>query len=50
MIDAELGKEDRILISATAIGMGLEPLNVKTEPRIKLMVKAKKNHRINVLK
>jgi hypothetical protein len=50
MIGAELGKENRILISATAIGRGLEPLDVKTEPRIKLMVKAKKKSSYKCIK
>jgi hypothetical protein len=33
VIDAELGREDHGSIPATAIGRGLEPLGVKTDPR-----------------
>jgi hypothetical protein len=36
VIGAELGKEDYSSITATAIGRGLEPLDVKTDSRIRL--------------
>jgi hypothetical protein len=36
VIDAEFGKEDHGSIPATAIGMRLEPLDVRTDPRIGL--------------
>jgi hypothetical protein len=36
MIDAELGRQNQNSIFATAIGRGLKPLDVKTDPRIRL--------------
>jgi hypothetical protein len=44
VIDAELGRKDYGLIPATAIGRGIEPLDVKNDPpnQIKLVVKIKK--------
>jgi hypothetical protein len=36
MIDAEIGREDRGSIPATAIGRGLEPLDARTDPRTRI--------------
>jgi hypothetical protein len=33
VIDAELGREDHGSIPATTIGRGLEPLDVRTDPK-----------------
>jgi hypothetical protein len=43
MIDVELGRDDHGLIAATAIEKRLKPLD---NPRIRLIVKAKKNFTI----
>jgi hypothetical protein len=42
MIDVELGRDDHSLIAATAIEKWLKPLDAITNPRIRLIVKAKK--------
>jgi hypothetical protein len=43
MIGVELGRDDHSLIAATAIGKRLKPLDTITNPRIRLIVKLKKN-------